>query len=126
MRTALTATVAMLGGIGIGAAIHSVNAQSNAPVYYVLESDVTNPEPYMKEYVPRAIDIMKAHGGRYVAVGRPVPIDGEPPTARGAILMFDSMSQLKAWRDSPEFKANREIGVKYARFRSYVLEGARQ
>ena len=126
MRTPLAATIAMLGGIGIGAAIHSVHAQSNAPVYYVFEADVTNPEPYAKEYVPRAIEIMKAHGGRYLAVGRPVPVEGEPPKARGAILLFDSMSMLDAWRSSPEFKANREIGVKYAKFRSYVLEGVRQ
>lgn len=126
MRTALVATIAMLGGIGMGAVIHSVGAQSNAPAYYVFEADVTDPEPYAKEYVPRAIEIMKAHGGRYVAVGRPVPIEGEPPKARGAILVFDSRSMLDAWRSSPEFKANREIGVKYARFRSYMLEGARQ
>jgi uncharacterized protein (DUF1330 family) len=126
MRTVLAATIALLAGFGIGAAIYRVQAQSNAPVYYVFEADVTDPEPYAKEYVPRAIAIMKAHGGRYVAVGRPVPIEGEPPKAREAILMFDSMSQFEAWRSSPEFKANREIGVKYARFRSYVLEGARQ
>ena len=126
MRSALAAIIVMLGGIGIGVAIHSVHAQSNAPVYYVFEAEVTNQEPYAKEYVPRAIEIMKAHGGRYVAVGRPVPIEGEPPKARGAILLFESMSKLEAWRSSPEFKENREIGLRYARFRSYVLEGVRQ
>ena len=125
MRTPLAITIAILGGIGIGAAIHGVHAQSNVPVYYVFEADVTNPEPYAKEYVPRAIEIMKAHGGRYVAVGKPVPVEGEPPKARGAILLFESMSKLDAWRNSPDFKANREIGVKYAKFRSYVLEGVR-
>jgi uncharacterized protein (DUF1330 family) len=126
MRTALAATIAMFGGIGIGTAIYGVQAQPNAPVYYVFEADVTDPEPYAKEYVPRAIEIMKAHGGRYLAVGRPVPIEGEPPKPRGAILVFDSMARLEAWRSSPEFKANRETGVKYAKFRSYVLEGVRQ
>jgi uncharacterized protein (DUF1330 family) len=126
MRTRLAITIAILGGIGIGAAIHAVPAQSTAPVYYVFEADVANPEPYAKEYVPRAIEIMKAHGGRYVAVGKPVPIEGDPPKARGAILVFDSMSKLEAWRGSPEFAANREIGMRYAKFRSYVLEGVRQ
>ncbi len=129
MRTAVATMIAMLGGIGIGVAIHNVHAQSNAPVYpvyYVFEADVTNPEPYAKEYVPRAIEIMKAYGGRYVAVGRPVPIEGEPPKASGAILLFESMSELDAWRSSPEFKENRETGMKYAKFRSYVLEGVRQ
>ena len=126
MRTALTTMIALVGGVGIGVAVHSVHAQSNAPVYYVFESEVTSPEPYAKEYVPRAIEIMKAHGGRYVAVGTPVSIEGDPPKARGAILLFESMSTLEAWRNSPEFKANRDLGMKYAKFRSYVLPGVRQ
>jgi uncharacterized protein (DUF1330 family) len=126
MDTRVAVTIAMLTGIGITAAFHRVHAQSNVPVYYVFQSEVSNPEPYAKEYVPRAIEIMKAHGGRYVAVGKPTPIEGDPPNARAAILLFDSMSQFDAWRNSAEFKANREIGVKYAKFRSYVLEGVRQ
>jgi uncharacterized protein (DUF1330 family) len=96
------------------------------PIYYVFQSEVSNSEPYTKEYVPRAIEIMKAYGGRYVAVGKPTTIEGDPPNARAAILLFDSRSKFDAWRNSAEFKANRDIGVKYAKFRSYLLEGVPQ
>ena len=68
---------------------------------------------------------MKAHGGRYAAVGKPIPMDGDPPP-RAAVLIFENRAAFDAWRNSAEFKANREIGLKYARFRSYILEGVRQ
>jgi hypothetical protein len=42
------------------------------------------------------------------------------------MLTFDSMEKSQVWRNSAEFKENRETGLKYAKFRSYVVEGARQ
>ena len=45
------------------------------------------------------------------------------PKARVVIMMWDSLDQIKAWRSSADFQANRKIGGKYAKFRSYAVEG---
>src|SRR5690242_739162 len=56
----------MIAGIGIGAAgVQVLHATNHAPVYYVAEQDISNPEGYANEFVPRAAALIKAAGGRY-------------------------------------------------------------
>ena len=57
-----------------------------APVYCVAEIDVTNPEAYAKEFAPKAQAIIKAAGGRFLAIGgtaasgpKVTALDGEAP-----------------------------------------------
>ena len=51
MRSNHKIAVAMLAGIAIGAlAVQGLHAQVKAPVYYISEIDVTNPDAYAKEY----------------------------------------------------------------------------
>jgi uncharacterized protein (DUF1330 family) len=127
MKTHFTIAIAMLTGIGLGAvAVQNLHAQSRPPVYYIGENDVTNPDAYAKEYLPRTAELIKAGGGRYVAAGSATSLEGEPPKSRVVVLAFDSMEKIQAWRDSAEFKENRKIGDKYAKFRSFVVEGVPQ
>jgi uncharacterized protein (DUF1330 family) len=123
----------VLAGMGMGAiAVQGLHAQATPPIYYVGEIDVTDPEGYTNEYLPKARAIIEASGGRYLATGGPgsqatvTGFDGDAPKARVVILMWDSLDQIKAWRESPEFQANRKIGEKYAKFRSYAVEGLAQ
>ena len=52
-------------GLALGAtAVHALNAQARPPVYYVAEVDVTDPEPYIKEFVPKAATSPEVYGGR--------------------------------------------------------------
>jgi uncharacterized protein (DUF1330 family) len=37
--------------------------------------------------------------------------------------MFDSLDQLMAWRNSPQYKENRKISDKYATVEAYAVEG---
>jgi len=124
--------VAMLAGAALGAlAVQGLHAQAKPPVYYVAEIDVTNEEGYAKEYVPKAQALIKASGGRLIAVGgaagggKVTPIEGTPPK-RAVVQVWDSMDKIKAWRDSAEYKENRKIGDKYAKFRSYAVDGLPQ
>jgi hypothetical protein len=44
MNTYHTVTVAMLAGCGLGAgAVQGLRAQSKPPIYYVVETETTNP-----------------------------------------------------------------------------------
>src|SRR5207253_9202307 len=62
--------VGMLAGVAVGAlAVQGLHAQAKPPVYYVAEIDVTNPDAYAKEYAPKAQAIIKAAGGRFLAIG---------------------------------------------------------
>ena len=127
MRAPYVAAASMLVGIAIGAVvIESLHAQAKPPVYFIAENDVTVPEGYQKEYLPLAQASIKAHGGRYLAAGTATSFAGEPPKSRVVIQVWDSMERLQEWFNSPDYKAARSIGEKYAKFRNYAIPGVSQ
>jgi uncharacterized protein (DUF1330 family) len=127
VKTQAAVALAMLAGAVLGAGmVEGLHAQAKPPVYLVAENDVTDPDGYAKDYLPLAQAAIKAHGGRYVAAGKGTAIDGEPPKARVAILAWDSMEQLLAWRHAPEYEHARAIGEKYAKFRDFAVNGVPQ
>jgi uncharacterized protein (DUF1330 family) len=102
-----------------------------APVYLVIEIDVTDPEAYGKEFVPRALASMKADGGgRRIASGGVggagakglTTITGVAPK-RASIQQWDSMEALMKWYNGYEYQEALKIGKKYATFRGYVIDG---
>jgi uncharacterized protein (DUF1330 family) len=127
MKSCFTISLAILAGVGIGAvAVQSLHAQSKPPVYFVGETEISNPDAYAKEYLPVVMADIKANGGRYIAAGKATPMEGEPPKSRIAIIAFDSLEKIQAWRSSEAFKEARKIGDKYAKYRSYAIEGVPQ
>jgi uncharacterized protein (DUF1330 family) len=42
------------------------------------------------------------------------------------VIAFDSLEKIQAWRSSEAFKEARKIGDKYAKYRSYAIEGVPQ
>jgi uncharacterized protein (DUF1330 family) len=134
MKTHFTVTLAMLAGAAIGAtAVNGLHAQAKAPVYAVSEIDVTNPEAYGKEYAPKAQALIKASGGRFLAIGgtagagagKVTAFDGEAPK-RATVQVWESMEQYLAYRNLPAFKEARQIGEKYAKFHTFTVEGVPQ
>ena len=127
MKTQYTVGLAVIVGIGLGAvAVEGLHAQAKPPIYYIGEIDVTNPA-YLKEYAPKAQALIKKSGGRFAAAGEKVTaIEGQPPKSRVVVLVWDSMEKIQAWRNSAEFKENRKIGDKYAKFRAFTVEGLPQ
>jgi uncharacterized protein (DUF1330 family) len=128
MKAQYTVALSMLAGIGIGAvAVQGLHAQATPPVYYVAEVDVTDIEAYTKEYAPRAQALIKSSGGRILAAGQKVTaLQGDPPKPRVAIIQWESIEKIHAWRNTSEFKELRTIGDKYAKFRNFAVEGLPQ
>jgi uncharacterized protein (DUF1330 family) len=130
MRPRIGLAVAMLAGAAAGAfGVQVLHGQTKSPVYFVGEIDVTNPEGYSKEYLPKAREIIKAHGGQLVATGgaagtgnQVIPIDGEPPR-RVVIYRYPSVDAVYAWRHDPAYEVVRKIGEKYAKYRTFAVEG---
>jgi uncharacterized protein (DUF1330 family) len=127
MKTKYTNALSMLAGMAVGAvAVQSLHAQAKPPVYMVALNEVTNADRYAKEYVPPAQASVKAHGGVYVAAGPGTVIEGDLPKGPVVILRWDSLEALKAWKDSPDFVAAHEIGMKYAKFNIVAINGVTQ
>ena len=92
--------------------------------------DVSDPDGYAKEYLPKAREIIKAHGGRLIAAAgaaatgsQVVAIDGEAPK-RVVIYMYPKMEALQAWRNDPAYVQVRRGGEKYAKYHTFAVEGA--
>ena len=128
MKMEYAVALSLMTGIAIGAvAIDRLHAQAKPPVYVVAEVDVTNPEAYAKEYVPKAIATNTAAGVHFLARGGKVTaLEGEPPKSRIVIQQWDSLEKVQAARNSAEYKEARKIGDKYAKFRAYAIEGLPQ
>ena len=55
MRSKFKIVMILLAGVAVGGlAVEGLHAQAKTPVYFVAEIDVTNPDAYAKEYVPKA------------------------------------------------------------------------
>ena len=130
MRSNYKIAVAVTAGVAIGAlAVQGLHAQAKPPVYFVAEIDVTNPDAYAKEYAPKAQAIIKAAGGRFLAIGGSgattgtvTAFDGDAPK-RVVVQVWDSMEKIRAWRANPEYVELRKVGEKYAKFRSFAVDG---
>src|SRR5580700_4275696 len=127
MKTRYVVALAMLAGIGLGAAaVQGLHAQAKPPVYLVTEIDVSNVDAYAKEYAPLAQASIKKAGGKLLAVSSNVTsVEGTAPK-RVAIQVWDSLDQMNAWRNGADYKEARKIGDKYATYRSFAVEGAPQ
>jgi uncharacterized protein (DUF1330 family) len=127
MRTRYTVALSVLAGVAVGAlANQGLNAQAKPPVYFVVENEISDVQNYLKEYAPHARDMIKANGGRYLAAGNATTYVGEPPKSRVAIFVFDDVQQIQTWLNSPDYKALRAVGEKYAKFRNYAVPGVPQ
>ena len=127
MTTKYTIALSMLAGMAVGAfAIQTLHAQAKLPVYMIGLNEVTDADRYANEYVRPAQASIKAHGGVYVAAGPGILIEGTLPKERVVILRWDSMDALKAWRESPEYVAAHQIGIRYAKYDIVAVSGVNQ
>jgi len=129
MKRYITLGLAAIAGAMLGAAaVQTLHAQAKPPIYQITEIDVSNLDAYMKEYAPRAQAIIRANGGRNLAAGENVTrVEGDVPKRRVALTVWDSMDKFQAYRNSAEFKELRAtVGDKYAKFRTFTIEGLPQ
>jgi uncharacterized protein (DUF1330 family) len=112
MKTRCTVALSIVAGVAVGAAaVQALHAQAKPPAYVIAEIDVTNLEPYDKEYVPPAAKAVTDGGGKYIVRGgRTVALYGEPPKPRIAVMVFESMERAQAAFDSPAYKARQDAG----------------
>jgi uncharacterized protein (DUF1330 family) len=106
-----------------------LHGQTKAPAYLIGQIEVSDPDGYAREYLPKAREIIKAHGGRLIAAAgaatsgsQVVAVDGEAPK-RVVIYMYPSMEALQAWRNDPAYVEVRRVGEKYAKYHTFAVVG---
>ena len=87
--------------------------------------DALRPEGFAKDFSPLARKALaEAPGHRALVLGgKTVAIEGPAPKTRVVINVFDNLDAAVQAYNSPEFKAAKKIGDKYATFRTYAVEG---
>jgi uncharacterized protein (DUF1330 family) len=123
-------SLAVLACVAVGAfGSEALHGQARPPAYLIGQIEVSDPAGYAKEYLPKAREIIKAHGGQLVAAAgaasgaQVVGVDGEPPK-RVVIYRYPSMEALLAWRNDPAYVQVRQVGEKYAKYHTFAVEGA--
>ena len=103
MKTRYAVALSILAGVAVGAAaVQALHAQAKPPAYVIAEIDVTNLEPFDREYVPPAAKAVVDGGGKYIVRGgKTVALHGEPPKPRIATMAFESPEEAKAAFNSP-------------------------
>jgi len=98
-------------------------AKSQVPAYTITEVEVVDVDGY-KRYLELAKPAMAQHGGRFLVRGaKPIVAEGDwPPQQSVVVIEFQSMDQLKAWYDSPQYRAAHDVARKALR-RLLFVEG---
>jgi uncharacterized protein (DUF1330 family) len=95
--------------------------------YVIAEIEVTNPDAYMKEFVPLGEKVILNGGGKYLARGsKTASFDGEPPKPRTAVLAFENIEKAQEVFTSSAYREARKTGDKYGKFQSFAVEGVSQ
>ena len=125
MKTSYVVALSVAVGMVLGAgAIQGLRAQTKPPVYQISLEEVSNPEGIEREYHPLASAASQKYGSRHIANGLAVSIDGTQPKNLLVIInQWDSIEQIQAWFNSPEYQKAREVGNKYAKFQIIAVEG---
>ncbi len=126
MKSNIAIALALAVGAACGAGASGLlHAQARPPAYVIGEINVTDQEHFAKEFSPLARKALaEAPGYRALALGgKTVAIEGEAPKGRVIVNVFDNLDAAVAAYSSPDFKAAKTIGDKYATFRTYAIEG---
>ena len=103
-------------------AFHALQAQPRTPTYVITEIDVTDAAAFA-EYAPKVQPSFAPFGGRYVVRGgRTQSLTGDVPK-RVVVLAFDSIDQVRAWYDSPQYEALKSLRDKAGKARIFAVEG---
>jgi uncharacterized protein (DUF1330 family) len=124
VKTRIAVTISLLAGIVIGAgAVQGLYTQAKPPAYVITDADVTNVDLHVQEYLPLVRKAFLDGGGKYLSSnGKVLSFAGQPPK-RLAILVFETLEKAQGTLTSAAFKDARAVGEKYAKFRTFAIEG---
>jgi uncharacterized protein (DUF1330 family) len=119
----LAATLAssfVLGCISFGA-LHAETKES--PAFWVTETLEVSDQAAFLNVIKAVPATLQPFDGKYIVLGGKIaPGEGSPPR-RITIVAFDSLEKAQQWFNSPVATATRAEAQKFAKIRSYFVEG---
>jgi uncharacterized protein (DUF1330 family) len=102
----------------------ALHAQTKAPAaYWVTETLEVSDQAALLNAIKGVPPTIQPFGGHYIVLGGKIaPGEGSPPR-RITIIAFDSLEKAQQWFDSPAVTAARTEAQKFAKIRSYIVEG---
>jgi len=105
--------------IGFGA----LHAQNKAPAaYWVTETLEMSDQPAFLKAIA-AVPRQFVFRGHYIVLGGKITLGEGAPPRRITIIAFDSLEKAQQWFNSPVAAAARAEAQKFAKIRSYIVEG---
>ena len=92
------------------------------PAYVIAEIEIVDEEAYA-DYRRRVPALIRRFGGRYVARGEAVPLEGESTATRTVIVEFPDMETARRWHAAEEYRELRALRQRTTRSRLRVVEG---
>lgn len=118
-------------GLAAGAAMGAVAAtglhaaaEPTAKAYVVAQIDVANAEAYARDYAVKVPPVLASLHGQYLARGgKVVPLEGEAPRSRIAIIEFPSLAAAESYWKSPQYQALAAIRHQHSKADAFIVEG---
>jgi uncharacterized protein (DUF1330 family) len=125
MTTQIKLVLALMGGFAICCVDFGVLlAQTRTPeAYWVTETLEVSDQAALLRAIAAVPPTIQPFGGHYIVLGgKLAPAEGAPPR-RITIIAFDSLEKAQQWFNSPAATAARAEAQKFAKIRSYFVEG---
>jgi len=126
MARSIVIGLAMLAGAALGAAaVNELSAQGRPPgAFAVIDtSDVTDPDIFSNQLVPKETATLVPFGGQYVIrTDNITGIDGSAPK-RLVVIAFQSPQAAKAWASSAAEKEIDALRTKSTKSRVFIADG---
>ena len=90
--------------------------------YVVVEIEILDEQAYA-DYRRRVPPLVRRFGGRYIARGEAVTLEGAPTAARTVILEFADVEAARRWHDAEEYRELRALRQRSTRSRLRVVAG---
>jgi uncharacterized protein (DUF1330 family) len=93
------------------------------PAYVILEIDVTDPVQY-EEYKKLSPGSLALYEGKFIVRGgKTETLEGDWKPNRIVVVQFPSVEKAKAWYNSPEYTAAKQIRWKASTGKLLLVEG---
>jgi uncharacterized protein (DUF1330 family) len=107
-----------------------LSAQGKPPAVYAIVAfnDIGDPAGFKTNVGDKAPDIVKKHGGHFLArTDNVTPLRAaEPAIKRYVIISFDSAQQAKAWYESSDMKSINAYNEQHTKGRAFLVEALAQ
>jgi len=92
--------------------------------YIIVDVQITDPEAY-ERYKAAVPATLAAYGGKFIVRGgRAETLEGDWEPGRVVVLEFESMEKAKAWWESQDYAAPKQLRQSASVTRMIVVEGA--